>query len=73
MTDNKIYTTSDGDMWDSIAHRVMGDCMYSGQLMEANPRHLGTYLFPAGVELVIPVIVHEEADSNLPPWKRRKR
>ena len=62
------YTTVQGDMWDSIAYSVMGSTSYTDKLMWANQRYLRYFIFPAGIELVIPVVEERTADS-LPPWK----
>ena len=35
----KTYTTVQGDMWDSIAHRQMGSTDYTDIIMNANHRH----------------------------------
>ena len=64
----KIYTTVQGDMWDSIACRDMGGVEYTSRLMQANRQHLDFYLFPAGIQLTIPDAAAEE-NSSLPPWK----
>ena len=70
----KTYTTVQGDMWDSIAHRQMGSTDYTDILMNANPTQskLETYLFSAGVTLVIPDIP-QKISSKLPPWKKVNR
>lgn len=62
-----IYKTVSGDVWDNIAKEVYGDETYTSFLMANNQQHLGYFVFPAGVELVIkdkPV----EA-STLPDWR----
>ena len=66
----KKYRTVQGDMWDSIAYRVMGDCKYTDLLMNANQQYVDVYIFSAGAVLVIPDIPEEYA-LPLPPWKRR--
>jgi len=63
------YTTVQGDVWDRIAYKRLGSTDYTDKLISANPEHLGTYLFPAGVVLRLPEIT-EKADGSLPPWKR---
>lgn len=65
----KTYTTKSGDMWDSIAYSQLGSTSYTDQLINANLQHRETYLFKAGVVLVIPEI-QTEINSLLPPWKR---
>lgn len=67
---SKIYSTIQGDMWDSIAHKELGDVKYTDVLMRANTKHIGTYIFSSGIELVIPDISETVMASNLPPWKK---
>ena len=62
------YRTVSGDTWDSIAKAVYGSELYADRLMEANPKLLEIYQFPAGVDLVTPVL-EEVRDGMLPPWK----
>lgn len=63
------YTTKQGDMWDLIALRTLGSERYMTMLIDANPRHRETVIFPAGIVLTIPSISILEPDT-LPPWKR---
>lgn len=65
----KTYTTVQGDMWDSIAFRQLGSCLYTDQLMNANTAHREIFIFPAGIVLTLPE-VKESPISLLPPWKR---
>jgi len=65
----KTYTTTQGDMWDLIAHTQLGDVAHTDKLMSVNRQHLGYYIFPAGVILCLPDILPDVSDS-LPPWKR---
>jgi len=60
-----------GDMWDSIAFKMLGDEMHKTALMEANLKYRHLYIFPAGVVLNIPEITASPA-SGLPPWKKGK-
>ena len=64
------YTTCAGDMWDLIAFKTLGDCKYVEELINANRKHVETFIFPAGVELIIPDIKKEPKPVNLPPWRR---
>ncbi len=66
----KVYKTVQGDMWDSIADRLMGDCKYTNLLIEANQKYVDVFMFSAGAELVIPE-VPDEYLLPLPPWKRK--
>lgn len=63
------YNTIEGDTWDAISLDFYDTEYKSHILMEANPRHIKTLVFDAGVKLIIPVIDDEPADT-LPPWKR---
>jgi len=65
----KTYTTIQGDMWDGIAKRTLGSEYYMSELIDANPEHRETVIFPAGVHLVIPE-VPTPVPELLPPWKR---
>ena len=54
MDENRIYTTVQGDMWDSIAYQFYGDVKYIGLLLQNNAdlrlfgRHEGLYPEIAG-------------------------
>lgn len=65
----RTYTTTQGDMWDSIAFQQMGSVDYTDQLMNANQQYREYYTFPAGIVLTIPDAV-ESVSSSLPPWKQ---
>lgn len=66
-----IYVTQSGDAWDLISYRVYGSESYIVELQRANPLHMSTLVFGAGVRLICPDIPIRE-DSNLPPWKKRR-
>lgn len=68
----KTYTTVQGDMWDSIAYKMLGSCSYTDKLMIVNQEHLHTFVFPAGVVLSLPEITVSRVNT-LPPWKRVSR
>ena len=65
-----IYTTVQGDMWDSIAYKVLGDVSYTDALMNANLQYRKIYVFSAGIELNIPEVEDKVKSNNLPPWKQ---
>lgn len=67
----KMYTTKQGDMWDSIAYSIWGDEYQMHKLMDANPQYISTVIFSAGVVLNVPEITDVKT-QNLPPWKRVK-
>lgn len=66
----KTYTTVQGDCWDMIAYKVLGNENYMSQLIEANKQHREVFVFPAGVVLTIPEIVEDTVDETVPPWRR---
>ena len=66
----RTYTTIQGDMWDSIAFSQMESDAHIGDLMLANRKYLGYYIFPAGIELIIPDITEDNVPDTLPPWKQ---
>ena len=63
------YTTIQGDMWDSIAYKQLGDTAHTDDLMNANQQYREYYIFPAGIILELPQIT-EPQSSTLPPWKQ---
>lgn len=65
------YTTMQGDTFSGISFRLFGEERFSINLMKANPKHMGTAIFAAGVALTVPEIPAEQADT-LPPWKREE-
>ena len=66
---SKIYTTMQGDMWDSIAHTQLGSVTYMDKLMSLNPEYINYYVFPAGIRLSLPEI-NPGKPSTMPPWKQ---
>ena len=63
------YKTRAGQMWDEVAFEQLGDCRYVSNLMDANRDKLEYFVFPAGVELVLPEISTETVTTNLlPAW-----
>lgn len=68
----KTYTTSQGDMWDMIAHKTLGSISLTDKLMMANRRYLSFYTFPAGIVLTLPEVKNESSIESLPPWKQDK-
>ncbi|MEE0969359.1 MAG: tail protein X [Clostridia bacterium] len=67
---SKIYTTIQGDMWDSISYKVLGDVKYTDALINANPELHDIYVFESGVKILIPDIELSEISSELPPWRK---
>ena len=66
---SNTYTTTSGDMWDSIAFKVWGGESHTDKLIKANLQYRDIYIFPAGIVLKIPTI-EPEASASLPQWKR---
>ena len=66
---SKTYVSVQGDMWDSIAYKTLGDVKYTDRLMSLNTEYRDIYIFPAGITLILPE-KEETADAGfLPPWK----
>lgn len=66
----RTYTTKQGEMWDSIAHSQLGDVAHTDKLMNLNLAYREYYIFPAGITLILPDVVAQEAPTALPPWKQ---
>lgn len=62
-----VYKTKSGDVWDNIAKEVYGSEAYTSFLMQNNQNHLGYFIFPEGIELVIKDKPTEV--SLLPEWR----
>ncbi|MCM1245908.1 MAG: tail protein X [Roseburia sp.] len=65
-----VYVTQSGDMWDKIAHDILGSEQYMGALIRANYDWIDCVIFPAGVELQIPEIDDEQSEIELPSWRQ---
>lgn len=63
------YTTRLGDTFDIIALQCYNDELKASLLMQENPEHISTLVFPAGITLVIPII-ETSIPATLPPWRR---
>lgn len=63
------YTTQQGDTWDMVAFRVYGSEKYTGFLMQANFRHLDTFVFDAGVVLQTPALPEDAEERAAPFWR----
>lgn len=64
-----IYVTQSGDMWDKIAHDIMGSEQCMGELIGANPDLIDYVIFSAGIEIQIPEIDDTQTDIELPSWR----
>ncbi len=67
---SKIYITVQGDMWDKIAYEQCGDVAHTDKLIRMNPQHRNIYIFPAGINLIIPSFEAPVKDTKVPPWKK---
>lgn len=68
----KTYRTQQGDTWDLIALRMyptIGGEKLTDILLDANPEHIHTVIFPANITLSIPD-AEVPVISSLPAWKR---
>lgn len=65
----KTYTTVQGDTWDAIAKKTLGDEYRMVEMIEANAKYRETVIFPGGISLTIPELEAENT-LDLPPWKR---
>ena len=61
--------TKQGDTWDLIAWRELGDVRHVEALINANRDKIETQIFEAGVEINLPT-VEPIVKEVLPPWKR---
>lgn len=63
-----MYTTIDGDTWDSIAKKVYGNENKTDFLMSNNIKYLDILVFSSGTVLQTPPIMTEK-QSLLPDWR----
>lgn len=61
------YLTVAGDSFDAIAFKLLGSEKRAVDLIKANPDHVQTFLFDAGIELTIPEV--ETKSEKILPWK----
>ena len=65
----KTYLTINGDMWDSIAKKTLGDESRVSHLHEVNRKLIKVVIFPADVAIIVPEITEIE-NGDVPPWMR---
>jgi phage tail protein X len=72
MSEFVLYTTEDGDRWDTIAYRMYGDPWAFGPIIAANPTVPIRPVLSGGILLHVPVRQAQVSTdtSQLPPWKR---
>lgn len=66
-----IYTTVQGDTWDSVAFKFYKNETYADILMKANPGKIENFVFDAGTELLIPdaaEVAAEKIKRDYPEW-----
>lgn len=63
------YSSIQGDTWDGIALKVLGNEKYMSDLIAANAELAGLVVFPAGVVVKVPELEEEYEAGKLPPWK----
>jgi phage tail protein X len=65
------HITTDGERWDSLAHKYYGDVTEMARLIAANPHIPIVETLPGGLTVAIPIIdAANDIDSDLPAWKR---
>lgn len=67
-----IYTTRDGDRWDTISHKHYGTAFEIDRLIAANPHLPLAEQFESGLTVFIPVIEQKinNQQEDMPPWLR---
>ena len=63
------YITVQGDTWDLISYKVYGTSRHIGLLMENNYDLLDTFMFGAGIEIMVPELTEDQTD-DLPEWRK---
>ena len=69
------YTTRAGETLSQIAYKMYGSLSGISTIIRANPMQPVETIFPAGVNLIIPILDDNDTTlttttNNLPPWKR---
>lgn len=67
------YTTEQGDTFDIIASKTLGNEVLMERIIDANPDMAATLIFSSGVILEIPDIGERvaAAPASAPPWRKR--
>ena len=66
-----IYKTVQGDTFDFIAKKQMGDEKLAGQLMQANSHLVKTIIFKANIDVIIPEFERVNINyDKVPPWRK---
>lgn len=64
-----VYTTSEGDTFDILALDMYDDEKMAHHIIEANPDYADMVIFPAGIELTLPII-EKTTTQDVAPWRR---
>jgi phage tail protein X len=66
------YIVQDGDRWDEIAYRYLGDATNVTPIIEANPIIPIRATLEEGMVLFIPIFDPQplQGFNNLPPWRK---
>lgn len=68
----RVYTTIQGQTWDQIAYEVYGNEYMCDKIMDLNREKLDTFIFPAGIKLILPDeenIIRQSVPSDYPAWR----
>lgn len=63
-----MYECMQGETWDAIAWRELGDVRHTPALMDANRDKLGVQIFSGGEELTMPTVESGRVISKA-PWE----
>lgn len=64
------YITKDGDRWDLLADKFIGNPYLYEALMLANKHLMRHLVLPAGQKLTIPFVIDETTPEVVtPPWQ----
>ncbi|MGL6169175.1 MAG: tail protein X [Fusobacteriaceae bacterium] len=69
MEDRK-YVTVLGDTFDLVAWKMYGNSRAIKKIIASNSKYSGTYIFDAGIELLIPAEEEVAKNENIAPWRR---
>ena len=64
------YRTQAGDTFDSLALTMYNEEKLANYIIDFNPDYADVLIFPANVELYLPVVEDAETPETLPPWRR---
>jgi phage tail protein X len=66
------YVTYAGDRWDTVAWKFYGNATRFHAIIVANFAVPIYPVFPAGIQLSIPVLGPDKSTQKLPPWLKDK-